>query len=56
MLNSYLSGRAVNDSGAHARIIGAPGELGATKTHDFPDGDAPWCCVRFGRERPEYRP
>lgn len=36
VLNSYLSGRAVNIS-EPTRIIGAPGELGATKTRELSD-------------------
>ena len=36
VLNSYLSGRAVNVS-EPTRIIGAPGELGATKTRELSD-------------------
>ena len=55
VLNSYLSGRAVNVS-EPTRIIGAPGELGATKNSRAFRSDARHGASRLGRERAEYHP
>lgn len=42
VLNSYLSGRAVNIS-EPTRIIGAPASLAPPRLASFPIRRAPWC-------------
>ena len=49
VLNSYLSGRAVNGGSPRASV--PPGELGATKTRELSRSDARHGASRLGRER-----